>query len=448
MMSLSSCNTFLDIKPTDLLVEELAFTTPADFNNALGSAYTVLASGNYYGGNLIALGDVTTDNLKFAPGATGLYQFLQNLNYTTSTGEFAGFFQTAYSAIYRANVILAALASTEVAVPEAQKAQVRAECLMIRAIAHHDLMRAFSQRYKATPDGSHFGVALKTDRSLQNVARNTAKQVYDQIIADIAEARPALPTTGVARFTQRAADALRARVALYMEDWTTAETFATNAITGGPALSTGTTYGDMWKPAEANGEIIFKIQTAVGFATLGRNYYDINGGNDYFAPTDDLRAEYTSGDIRLASFYGVPPTYPRPIVAKYLGTTANPGLVHLKIFRMSEMYLIRAEARVRKSSPDEAGALADLNAIRTARSASTGTESGTTLADAIQIERRKELFLEGHRWFDLVRNQKALSRADCNAVTCSMPANDFRFTFPIPQGELFANPLMQQNPGY
>lgn len=448
-MSFSSCKQFLDVKPTDLLVEDLALITHAEFVSALNGAYAGLVSGSYYGGNFMALADVPADNLKFGPGATGLYQFLYNLNYATDTNEFEEFYQQAYLAVYRANLILGKLDASELT--PAQKSQIRSECLMIRALAHHDLVRVFAQRYDATADGSHDGIAIKTDVSLLPPPRNSIKEVYTQIIADINAALPTLPTTGVTRFSQRSANALRARVALYMRDWTTAETFATTAITGGPVLATGTAYTDMWAGlGTAAGESIFKFTMPVGFAALGGNYWNLAAGNDFFAPTEDIRTLYDGTDIRLSSFIslhtsGAPGRY---IVKKYEGILVNPGLADIKVIRTSEMYLIRAEARARKSSPDEVGALADLNAVRTARVASTGTETGASLITGISIERRKEFFLEGHRWFDLKRDQQAVVRIDCNAAACTLPASSYRFTFPIPQAELFANKNMKQNPGY
>lgn len=446
-LGFTSCNQFLDVEPTDILVEDLALQSYSDFSNALNGAYSGLVGGSYYGGDFIALADVPSNNLKFGAGATGLYQFLSNLNYTTDTGEFAGFYQQAYLAIYRANVILGKIdVSTLTA---AQKNQIRSECLMIRALAHHDLVRVFAQRYDATPDASHLGIAIKTDVSLLPPSRNTVAQVYSQIIADINAALPILPTTGgPTRFTQRSANALRARVALYMRDWSTAETFATSAITGGPALSTGTTYTDMWTSTEASGENIFKLRMPVGFATLGRNYWDINGSNIYFSPTEDLANLYEPTDIRLNAFMGM--SSGNRFVKKYEGTAANAGLADIKVLRTSEMYLIRAEARARKAAPDGTGALADLNAVRTARGASVGTETAAGIPASVLLERRKELFLEGHYWFDLKREQQNMVRppADCTAPICSLTATNPRFTYPIPQAEIFANPNMVQNPGY
>jgi hypothetical protein len=131
----------------------------------------------------------------------------------------------------------------------------------------------------------------------------------------------------------------------------------------------------------------------------------------------------------------------------------------LKIFRASEMYLIRAEAFVAQNSLDQAAAL--IKEIRDARfgvaTAQPTFASQTAAYAAILNERRIELAFEGHRYLDLKRlgsvaNQGVLKDpVDCafNGA-CTLSADDFRFTLPLPIVEFNANPGIreQQNPGY
>ena len=95
-----------------------------------------------------------------------------------------------------------------------------------------------------------------------------------------------------------------------------------------------------------------------------------------------------------------------------------------------------------------ATALNDLNALRSARGAAIGSESGTALLNAIQTERRKELFIEGHRFFDLKRTTRTVNRTQGCSSYCSLAADNRAWALPIPQTEIIANPNMQQNPGY
>ncbi len=114
------------------------------------------------------------------------------------------------------------------------------------------------------------------------------------------------------------------------------------------------------------------------------------------------------------------------------------------------MYLIRAEALA--NSGQEASALNDLNTLRAARINSfvNGTESGPALINAIALERRKELFMEGHRWFDLKRTTKTIDRGTIAAPTtqATLASTRREWAWPIPQGELDANSNMKQNTGY
>ena len=110
------------------------------------------------------------------------------------------------------------------------------------------------------------------------------------------------------------------------------------------------------------------------------------------------------------------------------------------------MYLIRAEALAMKGQSGPG--LADLNTLRLARDVSAGTETGSALLSAIQEERRKELFAEGHRFFDIKRTTRTINRTQNCSTFCTLTPDNRAWALPIPQTEIIANPNMQQNPGY
>ncbi|MEI9909716.1 MAG: RagB/SusD family nutrient uptake outer membrane protein [Bacteroidota bacterium] len=93
------------------------------------------------------------------------------------------------------------------------------------------------------------------------------------------------------------------------------------------------------------------------------------------------------------------------------------------------MYLIRSEAYARKTVVVPQ-ALADLNAVRTARNATPGTEAGAALLEAIQTERRKELVMEGHRFFDLKRTVRTVSRTQGCGTFCTLQPTNRAWLFP------------------
>lgn len=151
------------------------------------------------------------------------------------------------------------------------------------------------------------------------------------------------------------------------------------------------------------------------------------------------------------------------VIDKYPGKTGSHTSNDVKVFRLSEIYFIKAECLVR--SGNLAGAAAAIKQVRQARNYIVGAVVPTptyatataALAD-ILTERRKELSFEGHRYIDLKRlgadaGVSGTDRYSQDAVNSSAtsPVNiavgDFRFTLPIPQAEINVNPLTQ-NTGY
>lgn len=101
-----------------------------------------------------------------------------------------------------------------------------------------------------------------------------------------------------------------------------------------------------------------------------------------------------------------------------------------------------AEANNRKSASDDTKALVYLNRVRSRAGLDGLTLSGATLTNAISAERRVELVGEGHRFFDLVRTNRA--SAEINGFT---PNKNEVFPIPIEEIE-FSNGNWQQNEGY
>ena len=110
------------------------------------------------------------------------------------------------------------------------------------------------------------------------------------------------------------------------------------------------------------------------------------------------------------------------------------------VLRITEMYLIRAEANFQDGTSVGDSPLNDINLLRTRAGLA---DLGTVGLDAILLERRKELCFEGHRRMDLLRNNRNL-RPDGGAV--SAPGAN-KVIFPIVDNEITNNPNITQNPG-
>jgi hypothetical protein len=173
-------------------------------------------------------------------------------------------------------------------------------------------------------------------------------------------------------------------------------------------------------------------------------YGDINASYDVYNLYEDT-------DVRKALFTNYEPDYVNDLWSlKYPGKAPDGNLRedNIPVLRISEMYLIRAEAILKGASASGATAYGDLNMIRENRGASSLDASNTTLNSVYQ-ERRMELCYEGHELFDLARTGRSLVRVDYQgAVNQNISFPDYRWAMPIPQAELDANENMEQNPEY
>jgi hypothetical protein len=130
--------------------------------------------------------------------------------------------------------------------------------------------------------------------------------------------------------------------------------------------------------------------------------------------------------------------------------------VDMPIFRLSEMYLIYAEAVLRGGTGGDAvTALSYINKIRTrayAGNVAGNITVGQLTTDFILDERGRELYWEGFRRTDLIRYGKFVEgtylwpfKGGIKAGTGVAP---FRTIFPIPDADRSVNPNVKQNPGY
>ncbi|WP_449435446.1 RagB/SusD family nutrient uptake outer membrane protein [Pedobacter steynii] len=179
--------------------------------------------------------------------------------------------------------------------------------------------------------------------------------------------------------------------------------------------------------------------------------------------TESLLKSFEDRDVRRTNWVGkiidnttVPATEYNYANKYKIGREDLPVNEYSTVFRLGELYLIRAEANIYLNNISEG--ISDLNVIR-----KRATDLNALIADqlpqlsstltkgealrVVEEERRHELFTEwGHRWFDLKRTGRI------DAVLSSKPGwQSTDQLFPIPNGEILgANPNMKgaQNPGY
>jgi hypothetical protein len=369
-----------------------------------------------------------------------------------------------YVAIDRVNRVLAAMDGvTAKPGEEILKNQYKGELLALRAYCHFELLRNFASTYDADAMGVPYMEVSDVNGS---PARLSFSATIAKINADLLAAKGLIPADfgDNTRITLPAVSAMQARVALYEKNWDHAITYATEAINSLP-LASQSVFPKIWKD-KSEAEVFWKLKRVTGDETIGdvythTGYLDDPGGSkiNYAASYKLTNLFDRANDIRFSSYIvidagrqaaGKTPN----VVVKYMSDDpSNRNLVDIKLYRTGEMYLILAEANAGKNQLS-AGADA-LNALRAARITGYVNQSFTdkqTLIDAIMTERFKELAFEGHRHFDLRRQNLPISRNPEDAVNALgavlLKPTDAQYVFPIPNTELRANKNMIQNPGY
>lgn len=442
----------LDQSPQASLPAATAIKDAASVNAAILGIYSGLQSGNYYGLRYQAFADLYTDNLSHV-GTFPSFAQIGNKAILTDNTEGTNMWNSMYSAINRANTVIAAIPNiTDGAL---NKDQRMAEARALRALIYFDLIRYWGGSNTGFNKAGGVGVPLRltptlTEADAAPTARASEADVLAQVLADLdyAIGVSAFGNTNTnGRISKDAAKALKARVALYMGDYTTAEALATDVIASGRyTMTPGATYKDIWankNTKESLWEIQFEPTNSNSIAFF--YYATTAGGRNEISTSTSLNTAHEAGDLRKsvnATTTGGGATNLKTL--KYIRVST--GDDNVVLFRLAELYLIRAEARALKASPDLVGSLADLNVIRTrAGLANSAASTAADLMTAIMQERRIELAHEGHRFFDLKRTNLLGTTLSSNFSG----SNAFRALWPIPQREtLNSGGVITQNTGY
>ena len=460
--SVSSCKKILDANPQYNVDGNNAFKTIEDCDFALVGAYRLFQSTSYYGAtdgrsNAFALlPDILSDNLRETGESLGNERVFSRWVYAADETQIEKTWLAAYRIISQANLVLGNVDKFASGHQGAAN-RIKGQALTIRALAHFDLLRYFVNDYarNSTLPGIPYITAFDYE---VKPARGTVQATYSAIETDLLAAKTLLQSTDHAvngsngntraYLDQYAVDAILARMYLYSGQYANAIQRATTVINAFP-LANQSDFLSIWTDA-SNAEVIWSLTFNAGEGGPGYAAYFPQPDANQYAPDPDLLNLYGGGDVRTDAYFAV--IGGRVVLSKYLAKEAaltNPdGVVNFKAFRTGEMYLIRAEAYAR-SSNDALGS-ADLNSLRAARiSGYTPTPlTGAALLNAIASERRKELVGEGHRFFDLKRTTRTVSRVGCTSF-CTLSPSNRAWTWPIPQPEIDANPAISpQNPGY
>lgn len=476
-----SCSDFLEQEPgTQVSITE-QLSTKQGILQALTGLYRELEA-NVRGERFAVYADVQGGNLKFTPASAGTSSTastnageiktpanitnVYSFDDQSAVSNFASFYTDSYDIINQCNLILEFTDALPDAT-QAEKNQIKAEALTIRGYAHFLLTEIYSQNYSYTNDASHLGIVYNTQsitKGLQYQARQTVAKTYSLIIDDITTAlslysnTPLLSGPAYSFFNASSAKALLARVYLSKKDWKNAYEMANDVITNsGIQLMASADYIAQWEKTDTPvSEILleFSIPRDASAGTVSGSmsvYYQYTSGivyGDYVA-SQDLLDLYAPSDLRKQMFLEKPVKTlinSQQIAINYNFTKKFQGNAGYVAFRLSEQYLIRAEAALKLENPVQAKT--DINTIRERANASLLSDS-ENLEEALFLERRKELCFEGHLFFDIVRNKKNVSRNDgCISLNCSVDYPSLKFVLPIPRNNTYINTNLKQNESY
>ena len=438
---ITGCTKILETKPESSLDAATGFTTKESIDAGILGIYNSFQGASYYGTSYTLFPDLEADNLDHT-GSFPTYQEIKNREINPDNVDVTNVWNQIYAGIDRANNIIAASENIKDAAFEKNKAI--AEAKFLRAYLYFDLIRFFGGDATGYALETGVGVPLVvkptyTISDAAPVAKSTAKQVFDQINTDLDFAIANLSDPlGTGRAGKNAAVATKARVSLYLNKFEDAETLSSQIIDqfSGTTAYGGLTenYADIFIKKNQQPESIFELQFS---STNSNGLFFYYFGRDEVESTKSLKNAHEAGDLRLPVNY-----YTVGSITGTLKYGRADGTDNVLLIRLAELYLIRAEARARKASPDIDGAAADLNIVRArAGLGNTSAESATDIANAVIKERRVEFAHEAQRWFDLRRIGLA--------ATAFGIADARKVLWPIPQNEvLTSGNVIQQNPGY
>ncbi len=439
---ISSCDEFLNPEPVDLLIDNLALNEPGDVASVEIGLY---ARARSLGAPGVIAGDMTSD-LLIHNGTFNQYRELGNKEITSSNASAATLWGAVYGTVYVANFIVERLPEI-VGVPQDQRENVLATARFWRGYAY----------FVAVTTYGDVPLVVSTDIEVnRNIPRTPVADMLNFILEDYQFA--------LANFNEepvnsgfvgtRAVEAALARYYLYVGNWSEAERYASALIDS-----------EEYELVDDYSELVLEDFTDEAILEFGYSIADDPGTDANFGLNDlfigrreiipsnqtifALNTEQ-SGDrwqsIRfdIENLVGDDNGWS---VAKY--GTADEDNNNIVVFRLGEMYLIRAEARARQNKlVGEGSAEEDVNILRTRANAPTlsGITTQQQMLLTIENESLYELAYEGHRWYQLVRTDRA------STVMRAYTPNwkDAYEKWPVPLREIQNNPALagQQNPGY
>lgn len=477
---LSGCgNEFLERKPKGQLTYDTFFETRDHAIWATNAIYQHFRSWDMSSFPWIGLTDIISDDAdKGSTPNDAVYVLeLDEFTFDATNAAFLQAWQGSYQVIFRANLAIENIPGINM--DPALRNRLVGEARFLRAYTYFRLVQWFGDLPLIS--------RTLTDDEYYTQSRVPKEEIYNFIEADLLAAIEALPEKSayapadLGRATRGAARGILAKLYMVKHDFARAAEQAESIIQSGE-YSLLTRYSDNFLPVGEHGaESIFEVSAVAAPAPVagpGATPYNMiqgvrgipNLGWGFNRPSDDLVAEYEPGDPRRqATIIYVGEVLPdgstivqdnpevlnerynqKAWVPAHAGLQDN-GPGNIRILRYADILLLAAEALNELNQP--ANALNYLNQVRTRARGSNNfilpdvTEMDQSLLrELIYHERRVELAMEQHRWFDLARWGRLDDELDPLFENFDPMKH---LLLPIPQSEIdLTGGLLMQNPFY
>jgi len=467
----SSCKDFLDLAPKSASTDENFWKTQGDANNAVAGMYALLRSA-FNSGNGVAFyayGDMPSD--EFTTSNTYPYQHVVSMNWglplsvyaTTDAMYLLRRYDLFYRVIDQANRVIKYVPEMDSDVFDNQRTRN-----FLLGEAYY--MRAFTYFYIGRIWG---GVPILTEAVApiyaENHAAATTEEVMAQSLADLAKAKELLDWENLAsadfavRANKGAALALEAHVHAWTGNYEASAAAADSVIKSGLyyyVSRDSIPYHTIFEGNSAEG--IFEISqnaanegTRVGigdFTLAGTKYHRTHTAPRLTITKAHIKTLFDDpADKRLTYTYDTTVSNSFVICNKYANLTysdeTNNAVPIYKnnivVFRYSDIKLLRAEALAMTGKAADARTILDEVRFQSGLQPWDGEGS---LIEAIFDERARELFLEGHRYYDMVRLYRYGGVYQFNSVRMSEELfNRGKYVWPFDPSLINQNPLLRQN---
>ncbi len=477
---LVSCSSdFLDRKPRGQLTYDTFFENEDHALQSVNAIYNIFRSWEFTALPYLGATDIISDDSdKGSSENDALYlaeldQFQSNATNATYSSMWTGHYQ----AIFRANLAIENIPGIEM--DENLKARLIAEAKFLRAFCYFRLVQWYGEVPLIT--------SILTEDQFFSQQRAAISEVYGQIEKDLQEAIAVLPESSkyaaadIGRVSKGAARGILAKLYMVKKDYTKAVEQC-EAIISSNEYALMPSYAEIFtSKGEQGPESVFEISAVAIQAAVagpGASPYNMvqgvrgvpNLGWGFNRPSDNLIAAYEPGDPRRqATVIYVGEILPdgstkvednpdilnerynqKAWVPKHAGLQDN-GPGNLRLLRYADILLLAAEAY--NELGNGAAALPLVNQIRKrARGtnnfilADIATTDQAQLREKIRKERRIELAMEQHRWFDLVRWGIA---GDVMRAAGKPFIDNKHERFPLPQTEIdLSDGVLDQNNGW